>query len=122
MNEQAEIITCPCCGQEAPEMGNISFDPSTNQVFYGDHSLQVTASQFKVLTFLLAARGQIKSKDSIFDHLYWDRIADGDFPDEKIIDVYVCKLRPKLRAIGLNILTEWGVGYRLVETESQHDL
>lgn len=39
----------------------------------------------------------------------------GDPPDEKIVSVYVCKLRKKLKPWGLNaqIKAVWGVGWRL---------
>ena len=31
----------------------------------------------------------------------------------KIIDVWICKMRPKLQAFGINIQTVWGFGYML---------
>lgn len=36
-----------------------------------------------------------------------------DEPEIKIIDVFVCKVRKKLRPFGINIETVWGVGYRM---------
>ena len=33
--------------------------------------------------------------------------------DIKIVDVFICKMRPKLRRQGLAIETLWGSGYRL---------
>lgn len=34
-------------------------------------------------------------------------------PEIKIIDVFVCKLRKKLRPFGIEIETVWGLGYRM---------
>jgi two-component system cell cycle response regulator CtrA len=31
----------------------------------------------------------------------------------KIVDVYICRLRQKLKPFGLSIQTSWGTGYRL---------
>ncbi len=36
---------------------------------------------------------------------------DGDEPDIKIIDVFICKMRKKLGPLGIRIETIWGVGY-----------
>ena len=43
---------------------------------------------------------------------------DTDEPDDKIIDVFVCKLRKKLSAAGVEgaeIATKWGKGFALEE-------
>lgn len=37
----------------------------------------------------------------------------GDAPEIKIVDVFVCKARRKLRPFGIEIETIWGRGYRL---------
>lgn len=44
--------------------------------------------------------------------LYGDRRAD-DLPDPRVLDVYVCKLRAKLRPQGIAIDAIRGVGFRL---------
>lgn len=36
-----------------------------------------------------------------------------DEPEEKIIDVYICKARQKLRKFGINIETNWGQGHMI---------
>jgi DNA-binding response OmpR family regulator len=38
---------------------------------------------------------------------------------EKIIDVYVCKIRKKVKAIGVEIVTHWGAGYSLALKDVQ---
>lgn len=51
------------------------------------------------------------SKDQIMAALYRN---DGrDEPMEKIIDVFVCNARAKLKRFGAGIITRWGVGYAL---------
>lgn len=42
--------------------------------------------------------------------LYGNR-PDGDEVDVKIVDVMLCKLRKKLKPLGVEIGTEWGEGY-----------
>lgn len=39
--------------------------------------------------------------------------ADTDDREEKIIDVFMCKIRPKLRAMGIEVESIWGQGWKL---------
>lgn len=51
------------------------------------------------------------TKESIYQALYSGAV--GENVEIKIIDVFVCKIRKKLRPFGVRIATIWGVGYRL---------
>ncbi|MBB3963513.1 helix-turn-helix domain-containing protein [Rhizobium metallidurans] len=55
------------------------------------------------------------SKQSIMLAMYSDRI-DVE-PEIKIVDVFVCKMRKKLKPFGIEILTLWGAGYSLKDRE-----
>lgn len=61
----------------------------------------------------LLADGLPHSKSAILDHLYFDR--PDDPPEQKIIDVYICKLRTALAPFGVTIETVWGLGYRILD-------
>lgn len=51
------------------------------------------------------------SKDQLMAAIYRD---DGrDEPMEKIVDVFVCKVRAKMKRFGAGIATHWGHGYSL---------
>lgn len=69
----------------------------------------LTATESKMFMALLG--GRLVSKEMLLSRLYFDRADDA--PEIKIVDVYICKLRRKLRPFGVAILTEWGAGYRL---------
>lgn len=60
---------------------------------------------------LYAARGGLVSRERLLSNLY---LVEADEADIKIIDVFVCKIRKKLRPLGVEISTAWGRGYRLV--------
>lgn len=49
------------------------------------------------------------SKQYIMDMLY--SLRPNDVAEEKIIDVYICKIRKKIKEFGLTIETVWGQGY-----------
>lgn len=53
----------------------------------------------------------LATKRSIMSAMYGDRIDDE--PHEKIVDVFICKLRRKLKPYDIEITTVWGQGYSL---------
>ncbi len=57
----------------------------------------------------LAAR-DVASKDMIYDALYSMRLEDVE---PKVIDVFICKLRQKVKPFGVQIETVRGSGYFL---------
>lgn len=52
-------------------------------------------------------------KSTFMTALYSDRLEDD--VEEKIIDVFICKMRKKLSPLGIQIETMWGEGYFLKE-------
>jgi len=71
----------------------------------------LTVHEFEILEALRHAAPRILSKEALLAALYQLR---NEEPEIKIIDVFVCKLRKKLRPLGVNIDTVWGRGYRLL--------
>ncbi|HEY0920612.1 winged helix-turn-helix domain-containing protein [Devosia sp.] len=72
--------------------------------------LGLTPQEGRVLGLL--AKRERANRDQIYAALYSTR-PDADGPEMKIVDVFVCKLRKKLRAADIAIDTLWGVGYGL---------
>lgn len=71
----------------------------------------LTSSEAVVLA-AISSTPEGASKQRIFETLYAMR-SSGEVPETKIVDVLVCKIRKKLKAIGVDIETVWGWGYRL---------
>jgi two-component system cell cycle response regulator CtrA len=69
----------------------------------------LTGSEAKVLN-LLMLRDAV-CKDGFMDAIYRGR--GDDEPEVKIIDVFICKLRRKIRPFGVEIKTIWGRGYQM---------
>lgn len=69
----------------------------------------LTPNEESALRVLLRRRGLV-TKEAIYNALYGHR----DGPDEKLVDVWVHKLRRKLEGTGYEIITSWGRGYELV--------
>lgn len=56
---------------------------------------------------------ELATKDAVMAALYRDLGRDDG--EEKIVDVFVCKVRRKLKPFGVAIHTVWGQGYHLDE-------
>jgi two-component system cell cycle response regulator CtrA len=93
--------------------GNVELDQARRGVFVDGRSVRVTRREFDVLETLMLRRGAVLPKDLLMDRLY----GDEDGPDQRILDVYICKLRRKLAAAGGAeiVRTVWGHGYALEE-------
>lgn len=75
--------------------------------------LPLTPSEGRLMMVML--KRPLMTKQMALDALYMDR--GGDWPDIKIIDVYICKIKKKLRRSerwsDIKIETVWGRGYCL---------
>lgn len=69
-----------------------------------------TKQERRILCLLKKCEGRLVSKQGIMDAIYFDR--SNDPPHEKIVHIWICKIRRKLQAH--EIVTTWGVGWRLV--------
>jgi two-component system cell cycle response regulator CtrA len=95
-------------------VGRLTLDLDARTVSVDDVPLKVTAKEYGILELLALRRGTTLSKETFLDHLYGGR----DEPEQKIIDVFICKLRKKIAAVtgdARGIETVWGQGYVLRE-------
>jgi two-component system cell cycle response regulator CtrA len=94
-------------------VGRLALDIASRTVTIDGSPLKVTAKEYSILELLALRRGTTLSKEVFLDHLYGGR----DEPEQKIIDVFICKLRKKIQAVGggAGIETVWGQGYVLRE-------
>jgi two-component system cell cycle response regulator CtrA len=74
--------------------------------------LHLTGKEYGILELLSLRKGTTLTKEMFLNHLY----GGMDEPEQKIIDVFICKLRKKLSVAthgDNNIETVWGRGYVL---------
>lgn len=92
--------------------GDLAVDLKARTALLGLHELELTGKEFDTLELLALRKGQIVTKRMFLDHLY----GSANEPEQKIIDVFVCKIRKKLAAAAPGkeyIETVWGRGYIL---------
>ncbi len=78
----------------------------------------LTTREFQLLELLALRQGSTITKEMILNRMY----GGMDEPEQKIIDVFICKLRKKLAEAsgGKNYIeTVWGRGYALREPDQQ---
>ena len=102
--------------QELPQIdvgsriGEITIRPDLYQAYVGEQSLELTAREFEILQ-LLSQSDRVLRREEIYERVWGYAMAHGD----RSVDVFVRKLRQKLRAISPDwsyIHTHFGVGYR----------
>ena len=85
-------------GQDMPETlcgGRMAVDPVQRLIRIDGHPIGITEMEYRVLELLAYARNNVVTRNMLLKHLY--RRAD-DQPQPKIIDVFISKLRKKLRS------------------------
>jgi two-component system phosphate regulon response regulator PhoB/two-component system alkaline phosphatase synthesis response regulator PhoP len=92
--------------------GLLSIEPEKYRVSVRGREVELTSTEFKILTLLASKRGRVFTRDQILDHLWGDEKIVLD----RTIDVHIRNLREKLgpQAGGM-IKNIRGVGYKLEE-------
>ena len=88
-------------------------DEARYQASWHGVDLQLTAVEFKLLSFLAAHPGRIYSRDQLMDQIYSDQRIVSD----RTIDSHIKKLRKKIAALGRDeelIGSVYGVGYKFI--------
>ena len=95
--------------QNLLRVGPLTLDTAGHVAFLGDQALELSARELGLLEVLLKRAGRLVSKDQLVNHLCeW-----GDEVSNNAIEVYVHRLRRKLEAGGVRIVTVRGLGYCL---------
>jgi two-component system OmpR family response regulator len=99
----------------AASPGRLSFadlelDEDTHEVWRAGREIELTATEFKLLRYLLLNARRVLSKDQILDHV-WNYDFGGN---ANIVETYVSYLRRKVDTEGAPLIhTVRGVGYSL---------
>ncbi len=90
-------------------LGELAFDQVTREVTVNDQPIDLAPRERAVLEVLIRQSGTVLSKEKIAEHVF-------NFDDEAgitSIELYVHRLRKKLAASSVQIVTQRGLGYAL---------
>lgn len=98
-------------------MGRMVVNLDAHTVEIDSKGVHLTGKEYGILELLALRKGSTLTKEMFLNHLY----GGMDEPEQKIIDVFVCKLRKKLQDAsgGVNYIeTVWGRGYVLRDPDA----
>lgn len=96
--------------QNVKTVGNLSFDSLAGTLQIDSNVVHLRNRELRLLEVLMSAPNQIFSKSKLVDRLF---SYDEDVT-ENAIEVYIGRLRRHLKTAQVQIVTERGLGYRLV--------
>jgi len=95
--------------------GPVVIDQSKHEVTVQGKPVNLTPTEFKLLTALVGARGRVLTRDQLMDRAMGTDV----FVTDRAIDVHITAVRKKLTEFAWMIHTVRGVGYRLLEKQEE---
>lgn len=89
----------------------VTIDLDRHQVLTEDSAIDLTATEFKLITMFARSPGRVFNRDVLMDVIWGQEYYGVD----RTVDTHVSRLRRKLGNLGEHIETVYGVGYRLKE-------
>lgn len=96
---------------ETLKAGVITINTARHEARIEGKVVELTLSEFKLLSFLIRKKGRVFTRDHLLDAV----VGPDVFVTARNIDVHVAALRKKLGKYGGYIVTVRGVGYRFEE-------
>jgi two-component system OmpR family response regulator len=98
-------------GRTAPSevlaLGDIRFEPTARQVIAPNGPLEMPRREIAVFEALLMAQNRTVSKQVLLDKVY----GTGAAVDEQVVEVYISRLRGRLKPFNVEIKMQRGIGY-----------
>jgi two-component system phosphate regulon response regulator PhoB len=96
---------------EQVQVGDLFIDIGRHLVTFQSRRIDLTATEFKLLTTLAKRRGRVQSREQLLQDVWeYDNIIDT-----RTVDTHMRRLREKLGRGAKYLDTVRGVGYRFVE-------
>lgn len=97
--------------QEVIHVGDLVVDIPRHQVTVKGKGIDLTATEFKLITTLAQRRGRVQSREQLLQDVWeYDSLIDT-----RTVDTHMRRLREKLGVAAKYLDTVRGVGYRFVE-------
>jgi two-component system phosphate regulon response regulator PhoB len=91
--------------------GDLQIDVPRHNASWKGRTIELTATEFKLLTVLAQRSGRVQSRDQLLRDVWeYDSLIDT-----RTVDTHMRRLREKIGAASVHLETVRGVGYRFVE-------
>ncbi|MHC0037589.1 response regulator transcription factor [Pseudoneobacillus sp. C159] len=95
-------------------LGNLAINEDTYTVAINGQPIKFPKKEFELLLFLAKHPNRVFGRDDLIERIWgWD--FEGE---DRVIDLYIKRIRAKLKDASVVIKTVWGVGYQLLEEHS----
>lgn len=95
---------------ERMQFGELVLDLPAHSVTVSNKPVELTATEFKLLTILAHRRGRVQSRDQLLKDVWeYDNVIDT-----RTVDTHMRRLREKLGKAAKHLDTVRGVGYRFI--------
>lgn len=91
-------------------IGSLTLDVTSREVTAGGEPLPLPRRELALFEILIKAQGRSVAKSSILDRLY----GTGTEMDEKVVEVYISRLRKRLAPYRVGIQVRRSIGYQIV--------
>jgi len=92
------------------KMGRLSFDRSARRLFVDGEYIEIPRRELAVFECFLDRSEQVVPKSVLINHLY----GVGADVDEKVVEVYISRLRKRLGPFGVQFKVARGLGYLMI--------
>jgi len=97
--------------QERMQLGELVLDMARHEVMVDGAPVNLTATEFRLLSVLMERRGRVQSRDRLLNDVWgYESVIDT-----RTVDTHVRRLREKLGSLAEYVETIRGVGYRMSE-------
>jgi DNA-binding response OmpR family regulator len=98
-------------GERPLQYNNLSIDPKTRIVNVRGDSIDLTATEFNLLWFMVSHPRQVFKRDQLLENVW----GFSEYVDPSTVTVHIRRLREKIEvdpSDPTHLLTVWGVGYK----------
>src|SRR3954452_19872027 len=100
---------------DAIRVANLDVDPARREVHVGGQPVQLRGQEFELLLVLARHEGRVMPREALLRQAWgYDYLGES-----RTVDVHVAALREKLAGADIEIQAVRGLGYKLVETQSE---
>ena len=90
-------------------LGDLEFSLQAKEIYCQGKQIPLTKSEYSICEYLALNRGQVFSKERIYEHVFG---YDGE-SDSSAITEHIKNVRAKLQKVGVSpVETVWGIGYK----------
>ena len=102
----------PEASEDPIEIAGLRLEPATFRVFAGEHTLELSPTEFRLLHYFMKNPDRVLSRTRLLDNVWGDHV----YIEERTVDVHIRRLRLALAPGGHDRLIETvrGGGYRFL--------